>query len=499
MLRKSNPQVNRRSSEKKLTDRPSISLCPHMNPMSLRKRRAVIDKISAIQVANIRSPDRKRIFDIYEEYLDSAVFTEDQIATFHAILDQRLITNVSEYVEPRMAAKTLRVVEVEELIEKQPFPDVRDLLWSLLDTWTLRHIGPVVDLAELVNDDQNIHTRDVLKKTTDGVLLLGKVSVPKGQKTLVEVEAELRRLLSPVKCKTGEEMFAYLSSHIEKYAVYPEELKKLLREAYVEACEFKKEYVNRRIYIVSNNPNESNWYTNVVNYKAEKKPYTPEDASDTDDTEVNESEDEAVKAELIAVVEDEAVVEAKADAQAKADAEAKIKDKDILAYFARGACPPTEANRMLYSTYYKEYYEEYYAIDSKIKDTIHDMREWGNRSSVMKKDENLYKSTLRGLWAKIKGFEPEIRDELIKRLFEEASEAVGLCADGHVGRLCNVLVGFDPEFTSSLSPMEYFQNNIALIAENIHAPHESKLIQAKSLMDEVGMPEKERAAWFDAL
>jgi hypothetical protein len=117
----------------------------------------------------------------------------------------------------------------------------------------------------------------------------------------------------------------------------------------------------------------------------------------------------------------------------------------------------------------------------------------------MKKDENLYKSTLRGLWAKIKGFEPEIRDELIKRLFEEASEAVGLCADGHVGRLCNVLVGFDPEFTSSLSPMEYFQNNIALIAENIHAPHESKLIQAKSLMDEVGMPEKERAAWFDAL
>jgi hypothetical protein len=131
--------------------------------------------------------------------------------------------------------------------------------------------------------------------------------------------------------------------------VYPEELKKLLREAYVEACEFKKEYVNRRIYIVSNNPNESNWYTNVVNYKTEKKPYTPEDASDTDDTEVNESEAEAVKAQLIAVVE----------AEAKADALAKIKDKDILAYFARGACPPTEANRMLYSTYYKEYYEEY--------------------------------------------------------------------------------------------------------------------------------------------
>ena len=476
-----------------------------MNPMSLRKRRSVIDKISAIHLANISSPNRKRIHDIYEEYLDSAVFTEDQIVTFHGLLDQRLITNVSEYVEPRMAAKTLRVAEVEDLIERQPFEYVRLMLWSLLDTWVLRHIGPVVALAELVDDEQNIHTKDVLKKTTDGVLLLGKVNVPEGQKTLVEFEAEVRRILSPVKCKSGEEIFAYLSSNIEKYAVYPEELKKMLREAYGERCEYKRNRGLRGIYILTRGTDGSSWYTTFVDRDRE-----PGDASDTDETEVNEHEVnetevvETVEADALAEAEPEAEVDvvgamkAMVEAEAEAKAKANIKDKDILAYFARGASPPAESNTMLYATYYRQYYEEYYAIDSKIKETIEDMRDWGKRSSVMKKGENVYKTTLRGLWTKIKGFEPEVRDELIKRLFEEAYEAVGLCADGHVGRLCNVLVGFDPEFTCSLSPMEYFQNNIALIAENIHAPHATKILQAKALMDEIKMPEEERGAWLDA-
>jgi hypothetical protein len=154
---------------------------------------------------------------------------------------------------------------------------------------------------------------------------------------------------------------------------------------------------------------------------------------------------------------------------------------------------------MLYAAYYSAYYKKLYAAESKITKTLEDMKEWGKRPSVMKKGENVYKATLRGLWAKIKTYEPELKGELVKRLFEEAYEAIGLCADGHVGRLCNVLVGFDPEFSCSLSPMEYFQNNIALIAGNIHAPQSTKILQARALMDDVKMPEEEREAWLEAL
>jgi hypothetical protein len=47
--------------------------------------------------------------------------------------------------------------------------------------------------------------------------------------------------------------------------------------------------------------------------------------------------------------------------------------------------------------------------------------------------------------------------------------------------------------------MEYFQNNIALIAENDLATPEAKIQHAKKLMDDMGMPEEEREAWLEAL
>jgi hypothetical protein len=47
--------------------------------------------------------------------------------------------------------------------------------------------------------------------------------------------------------------------------------------------------------------------------------------------------------------------------------------------------------------------------------------------------------------------------------------------------------------------MEYFQNNIALIAANDLASQEATIRQAVKLMNDVGMPEEEREAWLQAL
>lgn len=463
-----------------------------MNSKSLRKRKAAIDSISSIQRLNLKSPNTTRIYDVYDSYIDSAPFTEQEIETFHALLDHRLITNVSEYVEPRMAARTMRVAEVENLITVQPFPDVRDVLWDLLDTWKMKYISPVLALAEIVDDEQNIHTEDVEKKTTDGVILLCKVPVPEGQKTLAEFEAAIREIMIPVKYDTVREMLEYVSSQKD----FPIELNKALRRA-LEEKENQAELVR--------------WRSNRIIYIS----YTPEvaEAGESDATEDTET--------LIAEESGAEVTEENTGNHVKSELDVlyaeKFKgiysrdnweyiyskyyntvDKDVLEHFATAPLP-SEVSSMLYAAYYKAYYEKFYAAESKIKKTLEDMKEWGRRPSVMKKGENVYKATLRGLWAKIKTYEPELKVELVKRLFEEASEAVGLCADGHVGRLCNVMVGFDPEFTCSLSPMEYFQNTIALIAGNIHAPQSTKILQAKALMDEMKMPEEEREPWLEAL
>jgi hypothetical protein len=133
----------------------------------------------------------------------------------------------------------------------------------------------------------------------------------------------------------------------------------------------------------------------------------------------------------------------------------------------------------------------------KIAHVVKDMRDWGSRETVMHKTKNVYKEVLRGLWAKIKTYTGELYQELLKRLWEECWEAIGLCADGHVGRLVNVLVGFDDEFKNDVSPMVYFQNNISLIAD-ADTPMEFKIQQAKKLMDDIGMPEAQRADWLSA-
>ena len=133
----------------------------------------------------------------------------------------------------------------------------------------------------------------------------------------------------------------------------------------------------------------------------------------------------------------------------------------------------------------------------RVEKVISDMKDWGARKQVMDKTSNTYKSVLRGLWAKIKTFNGELKIELTKRLWEECTEALGMCADGHVGRLVNVLIGFDEQFKNSVSPKEYFQNNISLIAAST-VPMAFKLEQAKRLMDDIEMPENERQTWHDA-
>ena len=166
----------------------------------------------------------------------------------------------------------------------------------------------------------------------------------------------------------------------------------------------------------------------------------------------------------------------------------------------KGQQPLSEIYSAFRSTVFAhEYAVNQQSVKMKLKHVMNDMRDWASRDTVMSTTENVYKNVLRGLWVKIKSYEQEIRDELVKRLWEECSESVGMCADGHVGRLINVLIGFDDDFKSKISPMEYFQNNMALISQNALAPMAFKVEHARKLMDEIGMPEEQRGAWIDAL
>jgi hypothetical protein len=128
-------------------------------------------------------------------------------------------------------------------------------------------------------------------------------------------------------------------------------------------------------------------------------------------------------------------------------------------------------------------------------DTLYDVRSWASKSLIIVKDDWLYRRALQHLWAKIKSYPTETRDELVKRLYEECREADGMCAQGHVARLANVLVGFDEAVKGEVS----LQDRMAEISR-LDVSDIEKLTVAMNTLKEFKVTDAEEIrAWLEAL
>ena len=124
-----------------------------------------------------------------------------------------------------------------------------------------------------------------------------------------------------------------------------------------------------------------------------------------------------------------------------------------------------------------------------------DVEHWYGLTMCRKEADCLYKRTLDGLWAMIKT--SEHKEELCKRLKEELAESVGMCCEGHLSRLCNVLVGFDDAFTTVVSKSEILQQKMAEIAA-LEVTVRTKKMRAKKILQELAIPVPQHADWLDA-
>ena len=123
-----------------------------------------------------------------------------------------------------------------------------------------------------------------------------------------------------------------------------------------------------------------------------------------------------------------------------------------------------------------------------------DMRMWAAKSYVVEEGDYLYRKTLRAVWAKIQLYPAAPKKELVRRLWEECSEAVGMCAQGHISRLLNVFMGFDEAFVAE----ESFQDRMASISK-MDVGHEEKMQEATRIMDAMQMEDAARRPWLEAL
>lgn len=134
---------------------------------------------------------------------------------------------------------------------------------------------------------------------------------------------------------------------------------------------------------------------------------------------------------------------------------------------------------------------------SKVR-VLNDMNRWYNQPSIRKVDDYFYRRVLNGLWAYISETEITMRRELLFRLAQESSDAHGQCAEGHITRLVNVLVGFDERFEPPINTKEVLQHKMSSIASRDDDLWD-KIGSTFLVMKELKVSKEEQKAWYEAL
>ena len=133
--------------------------------------------------------------------------------------------------------------------------------------------------------------------------------------------------------------------------------------------------------------------------------------------------------------------------------------------------------------------------DRIVADSLH----WYGQATCRAHHDWLYKRVLDGLVITICAIEDmSTRGELYKRLHEEMRDSLGMCCDGHITRLINVLAGFDEAFAPKLSVGEQLQMFFGKLAEKETEIME-KMAEASEFLTKLQVPHAEWEPWIDAL
>lgn len=105
-----------------------------------------------------------------------------------------------------------------------------------------------------------------------------------------------------------------------------------------------------------------------------------------------------------------------------------------------------------------------------------------------------YPKAIDGVWAYIR-VHPE-KEELYVRVRDELEDNVGMCAQGNLSRLCNILSGYLDGITPPVAKGELTQQKIAAIANDSEG---NKVTRGRVALRELGIPEDDWAPWIEAL
>ena len=135
-----------------------------------------------------------------------------------------------------------------------------------------------------------------------------------------------------------------------------------------------------------------------------------------------------------------------------------------------------------------------------INPVLTDVVNWWNKDTIFAANDKLYRKMLRALWWTIKQYNPEVRVELEKRLWEELKDGAipySVCTQGHVARLSNVMIGFDEAFVPPVPVGEILQQKMAAIY-GMDVDYEEQMRLAEAVLEELNVPREQYGDWLSA-
>jgi hypothetical protein len=107
----------------------------------------------------------------------------------------------------------------------------------------------------------------------------------------------------------------------------------------------------------------------------------------------------------------------------------------------------------------------------------------------------IYPTVLNSVWQYIKN--SEHKEDLKKILCSEMEDNIGMCQQGNLSRLCNILSGYlDGLIVDEKTPKDIFVEKISAITSGTHI---ERFIAAQKLLEEYNIPQDEWEGWQTAV
>ena len=123
------------------------------------------------------------------------------------------------------------------------------------------------------------------------------------------------------------------------------------------------------------------------------------------------------------------------------------------------------------------------------------MSQYAQKTSIYGLGDGIYGKTLDAVWQYILK-SPE-KESMCAVLKQEMQDNIGMCAQGNLTRVCNILAGFMDGVGSLESVSEQLGRRFGAIAE--HPDPEERIKMGADVLRELNVPEKEWPAWLEPL